>query len=101
MKPCTPESVLTREIKRLARFKTANGLARYFKSIGIKGDKEEAESCPISNYLTAKVGKRVRVANEITLDGDTYGIPSAASTFISKFDEGGYPDLDNDPNLED
>lgn len=83
---------------------TPKAIATKLKSLKIKGERNEASSCPLANYLDYRGLSAVRVAGNFELEteiGDTLEIemPKAYHTFVEKFDNGDYPELDEDPQV--
>lgn len=78
--------------------KSADEIAKYLKEAGVKGSKMSTANCPLANHFSAR-GVRVSVGSSI-LDNSTGAVleksPSYVIDFISKFDNGEYPDLVDD-----
>lgn len=88
-------------IVNLYSFSTADGIARFFASKGIKGDRNILESCPISQYTatTASVEVETNDSGICTSRLDSprrkvsFPLSSAMKDFIENFDAGLYPEL--------
>lgn len=101
--PCEPgrtdhESVLA-QINRLMTLRTPDAIAAFFRREGVKGVRAVDEECVIARWLTDTCGGPVEVGScVIDISGsDTREhiacLSGAVIGFISKFDEGVYPDL--------
>ena len=86
------KNIIKRALSKLGTSTTS--IAAGLKKRGIKGDQEDTISCPLANYLSkslradgVEVGK-----NEVTV---SFKVPLSSSfqKFVSKFDEGYYPEL--------
>lgn len=84
---------------------SADKIAKKLKSLKIRGHRNEADICPIGNYLTEKGFEDVAVYQsgiDARLSGNGYSFtftitPSKAiESFITRFDNGKYPELDAD-----
>lgn len=72
--------------------KSASEVADYIRSKGIKGIRSNPHKCPI-----AQLHGRGTIVNTWKLSdvyGDVYPLPDGVITFIRKFDDGAYPDLE-------
>jgi hypothetical protein len=71
------------------------------KKLGITGKKMDVCHCPIANYLNQKFPQcKGSISVGIRTAGDNNGgrdaqaeVPVVVQTFISRFDDGGFPDL--------
>lgn len=98
----------------LRKFKSMKSLAKFLESKGCKGDREDETSCPIATYFRNETGfepENISVRDEIEIDlsssydsddspiGGTISLEntSAMDDFIASFDNGEFPELDNDP----
>lgn len=93
----------------VARFKTADDIADFFRRKGIKGQEDSYYSCPVANYVKICGDHYTQVqvhADQVTAyfpgpersgDGRFYDLPTTAamSRFIKNFDAGKYTDLRN------
>lgn len=89
-------------IKRLDKFKTADGIARFLEKQGYKGHQGRPSTCPIAMYikdnLENKIFRFVSVSSNICFvnNSDEWIVcetTEAELEFIRKFDMGAYPKL--------
>lgn len=79
---------------------TADGIAAHLLARGIRGARQNAECCPIANYLTGEGFTRVYVieteasAEEQWLCVD---LPASVTEFIDRIDDGEWPELVSEP----
>jgi len=90
--------------------KTSDEIAQLFLDLGIKGDKYQSCRCPVAYYLANKMdhdpynlavgSDRIEVWD--TIEGFLQNKqdfflkePSSVRSFIIKFDNGGYPELES------
>lgn len=76
---------------------------------GVKGVRDNCEACPIATYLCRETGMNIEVDifaatfrdPDDPVDGVEFILAPTVSKFISRFDDGEYPDLDENPYVED
>lgn len=75
--------------------KDAECIAAFFKKTGVRGKVGSTPSCPIARYVKKEAGlKHVSVNGQrIAFSGEQVATPLWCGFFISKFDNGQYPDL--------
>jgi hypothetical protein len=91
---------IDKAIKEINALETPDLIHDFLVEKGITGERQDAESCVITNYIlteTDAIGCST-TADEIIVDDDDYepwsfGTSEAMSTFIEAFDSGWYPDL--------
>lgn len=103
---------------KLAQFETANDLADYLKSENVKGYKGDEDRCAIAVWLTDQTGDAVSVSGdyvsryfdfeddveenmqlwELLMEDNTRTPTPAMMEFISRFDDGDFPELVLDYN---
>lgn len=92
---------LKRKLEAIYRCKSAEGVAKFLRNRGIKGARDEPDSCPIANYLSD--GFYANVSGEVELVMDTHplfavtveeNLTPAMDEFINKFDSGNYSYLE-------
>lgn len=88
---------LRSEVSKLLRFKSADGIARKLRKLGIKGKKGSVRLCPLNVYLQGVLGVScgVRVDyDNIQFRNISINLPGGTIlTFLDNFDNGLYPDL--------
>jgi hypothetical protein len=75
----------------------AAGVARTLRKAGIRGSRINKDCCPVANYLAAKFpGHRFEVGVcRVQIDGEGRVVtPQAVASFVLRFDEGGFPELE-------
>lgn len=90
----------------LARKETADEIAAFLKKKGVTGE-SVASKCPIANYLkpcghtssevyVVAFESSLRIGIEDSGEGEYYDVVNtpAMRSFIVRFDEGGYPELE-------
>lgn len=81
------------DLKALGKSQTA--IAAGLKKRKIKGYRHVDSSCPVANYLADEYDADASVGNDsITINGVTVATPKTITAFISAFDAGKYPDLE-------
>lgn len=86
---------------------SVKSIRQNLKKMKIKGDRSEVGSCPLANYLQA------RGFDEVSVDGDVevyniggasesfhFSLPQAFHDFVSQFDDGKFPELDEKPDSD-
>lgn len=76
---------------------------------GIKGTRDNCELCPIATFLCLETGMDIEVSVSYVEFADpddpsrtaTFDLSTRASLFIQAFDDGEYPDLDENPEEDD
>jgi len=99
-------AILDVALKPLRRKRSAESIAVLFREHGIKGKQGDTCECPTAVYLK-QLTKRDNIhvgldlawfepaSDEIKADGfAAIALPSHVTTFIIRFDEGHYPDLE-------
>lgn len=93
-------------VDQLNAFADANSVKEFLKLMGVRGYRNNSESCPISTWIgsatmrevstedTIKVYHRIETYNFDDLPFDEYEISSAVKDFIDKFDNGLFEELD-------
>lgn len=95
-------SGLRSELDRLLRYRTADGIALRFRTLGIKGKRNRCTMCPLAVFLRQRIGCRIRVhcqgaytgAGSIWPNGNGVALPYVVRLFVERFDNGLYPELD-------
>jgi hypothetical protein len=93
-----------KDLKRLVKainFDTPEEVADFLHKRGIKGNRVEANSCPVAQYITssnfgfewASVFDTVGAGKHLDDVGVSITTPTAVRTFVSEFDLGKYPHL--------
>lgn len=82
-------------------FKDVDALAAFLREAGIKGEKQDAESCVLTNWILNNVDCfGASTSDEFYIDaGDsdgTYPISDCCQKFIQMFDDGFYPELEEE-----
>jgi hypothetical protein len=74
---------------------TADEVAAFLKSKGIKGRPCEATSCPVANYMVSQGGDPTGAVYDRYNHGADYVVetPAPVFAFIRYFDWGKYPEL--------
>lgn len=83
--------------------------ATKLKELGIKGDRDDCSTCPMANYIASVMPRDVKWVrvNGITTDiayvdpnraPEVFQNPRNMMRFVEWFDEGEYPELDNNPD---
>lgn len=95
-----PQTLLQKEVKKLKRFKSPEGIARKLKRLGIKGVPHDTLHCPLAEFLTKACGRYVEVCDEGAsiicgcgwgnLDITILKLPPNAQKFVENFDEHEY-----------
>ncbi len=74
---------------------TPSKIAKELERRGIQGIKEDGSSCPLANVLQAHYREGVLVGrDEIEINGVTLSTPDVFAEFVSRFDGGDFPNLD-------
>lgn len=94
-------SLTTDVMDRLADLgDSAEQVADALAEKGITGQCENPNGCPIFNYLTNQGFAVHSVGDEvIEVDGEEIDTPSAIASFIYGFDQGEWPELDEDAEV--
>lgn len=86
---------------KLNSFESADKIAEFFKSRGVRGDVQDEFSCPITNWVSDVTGMTVTTAEVVTVFGykigeepEVFELSTAARAFIELFDEGNYEFLE-------
>jgi hypothetical protein len=88
-------------IMPLCKLGSAKAVADFMKKNKIKGFRSLSDDCPLANYLKKQLGGkkiRVSVGSEIEVDGLMVDAHGPLYDFITKFDNGGFPEIDKQPN---
>lgn len=83
--------------------------AEKLKELGVKGDRDDCNTCPMANYIASVMPAGVQWVrvNGTTTDiayvdprreDETFVNPRNMVRFVEWFDEGEYPELDNNPS---
>lgn len=101
--------------ERLKSFETAQDIREFFQNEGIKGIKESLTTCPIASWMheatkaeIVRVGDVVRVYSKPTESSNFFYLELtgefehtwATTNFMEKFDEGQFPELDEDETTD-
>lgn len=85
---------------KLAQFETADDIAEYMESCGIKATRGQMRSCAVSQWMKEQTGTIIRtgVSSITTYDVndsyvDSFMVNSVVADFIRNFDYGDYPQL--------
>lgn len=82
---------------------TADGIAAHLHAKGIRGVRENAEYCPIANWLRTLgfVGPYV-APDYIAVDQESWSVPTPGpvADFATRFDRGEWPELVLDDTAE-
>lgn len=77
-----------------------DGIPAYFRRLGVKGDRHDANFCPVAMWLGRRfAGCRFMVTSDhvTVMDGTTrlaaFSVPECVTKFVDAFDRGDYPDL--------
>ena len=78
---------------------TADEVAARLRKEGVKGWRAHAHTCPVARLVKKKyrgVGEFNISQHSFACSGGGFprGVPDGVSNFITKFDEGAYPDLE-------
>jgi hypothetical protein len=71
-------------------------IARVFAELGIKGEREEPDTCPVARYLAAELDSidiSVGLADVSAEECTGADLPEHVQRFIYAFDHGDYPQL--------
>jgi hypothetical protein len=107
-----PPSDLARELAYLDGLAAAGRLADYLDAWGETGTPNVACLCVLANHLWRRLGVAVEVSYRRTGDPDRLevldehatplaALPPSLTTFVRRFDAGGFPDLIPEPRHDD
>ena len=87
-----------RALSELARLKTAEDVAAFFRAEGITGTWCVGSLCPVAKYIRSRVEIESVVVGMTTVvvSGTEYArmhVPEVVSQFVYHFDRGRWPDL--------
>jgi hypothetical protein len=72
-----------------------NEIAGFFKCEGVKGYRMIESCCPVANYLDSDGEYSVYNTSVESVNG-SYDLPDSVMTFVVDFDNGWYPELEED-----
>ncbi len=92
---------------KLNAFESSDAIATFLKAQGIKGDIQDGDSCPISNWILTETEAWACTTTENCISVEDFGIDYSMTPndvvveFICKFDNHEYPFLISDDYSDD
>lgn len=89
------------ELNNLAAM-TADEIAEYLAAKNVKGSVAGAARCPLAEHLKQTAGGKTKVSVNTEsilvwwIYSKTFKVPNIVKLFIFRFDQGKYPELQND-----
>jgi hypothetical protein len=101
VQPASLQPRITDTVSMLCALGSADKIADHLANEGVKGNLDNADGCPLSIYLTDRVGVHIHVSHYSLAVACPDGIvwlhsPVLFHAFVKAFDSGAYPQLEQD-----
>jgi hypothetical protein len=101
VQPASLQPRIEENVAMLCALGSADKIADHLEHEGVKGNLDNADGCPLSIYLTDRVGVHIHVSHYSLAVECPDGVvwltsPVLLQAFVKAFDSGAYPQLEPD-----